>query len=351
MTQAIQVAQYGSSGVSLGFKNRIINGDMTIDQRNGGASITPTNGQFSSDRWQNANNTSNKLTLQRVSDAPTGFNYSIKITSTSAYSIGSNEVACLRQYVEGFSVADLDWGLSTAKTVTLSFWVKSSLTGSFGGVVSNDSDRTYPFLYTINSANTWEQKSVTISGQTSGSRNITNGVGIAVLFGASVGSSYLGTPNQWNNANQYGATGSVQLLATNGASLNITGVQLEIGSTASSFETRFYGTELQLCQRYYYVAAKGDGVAFTNGYYHSNSQVRSVVTFPVQMRGAPILISPIISTGYFIELGAGTSDYFNSPIYRSAVVYNSTEVSGTLGVAGNFVTNGSSALVAFEAEM
>lgn len=281
----------GASG--FGFKNRIINGDMRIDQRNSGSSITPTAGQYSTDRWQTALNVSSKISLQRVADAPAGFTYSLKATSLSAYAIGSGELVSIRQYIEGYNFADLDWGLSTAKPAALSFWVKSSLTGNFGGIVGNDSDRTYPFLYTINAANTWEYKTVYISsGPTSGYRDITNSVGASVIFSFGAGSSFLGTSGQWNNANQYGATGQTSLVATNGATMQITGVQLEKGSTVTDFDYRPHGYELQLCHRYYKQYIGASSPAFTRiaiGENVGTSRCDPVIVYGVPMRSAPTL--------------------------------------------------------------
>jgi hypothetical protein len=249
MTLAVNIAQSGSNNVT--FRNRIINGAMVIDQRNAGASITPTNGQYCVDRWQNAVNVSSKYSCQQVADAPAGFTYSLKATSLSAYTIGAGELAGFRQYIEGYNIADLNEGTANAKSFTLSFWVKSSLTGTFGGVVSNDNDRTWAFTYTISSANTWKYETITITGQTGGTWLTTNGAGLSVIFSLACGSTYLTTPNQWNSNNSYGATGQGSVLATNSATWQVTGVQLEAGTTASPFEYRQYGTELALCQRYF----------------------------------------------------------------------------------------------------
>jgi hypothetical protein len=236
---------------TINFKNLIINGDMSIDQRNSGSSITPTNGQYGVDRWQNAVNVSSKYSIQQVSDAPTGFVYSNKVTSLSAYSIGAGELAGLRHYVEGYNITKLDWGTSDAQTVTLSFWVKSSLTGDFGVTVGNDNGRTYGALYNISSADTWEKKSVTIEGDTSGTWLTTNGKGISLVFALSTGSSFLATADSWNASTSYGVTGQTQILATNSATWQVTGVQLEADTSASDFEFLPYDVNLQRCQRYY----------------------------------------------------------------------------------------------------
>ena len=235
------------------FKNRIINGAMVIDQRNAGASLTPTDGQFSADRWVYGLTQASKFTAQQSTDAPAGFSFSNLITSSSAYSVGASDEFEVFQRIEGFNTADLAFGTANAATVTLSFWVKSSLTGTFGGCLFNSAtNRSYVFSYTISSANTWEQKSITIAGDTTGTWvGATNGVGRGVLFSLGAGSSRVTTAGSWNGAFNVGVTGQTNLVATNGATFYITGVQLEKGTTATSFDYRPYGTELSLCQRYY----------------------------------------------------------------------------------------------------
>ena len=219
-----QYAQY------TGFKNRIINGAMVIDQRNAGASVTPTNGQYTLDRWgcYAFGSATSKYTVQQNAGSvtpPAGFRNYLGVTSTSAYSVAAGDITSVYQIIEGFNTADLGFGTANAATVTLSFWVRSSLTGTFGGAFKNNAiNRSYPFTYTISSANTWEQKSVTVAGDF------------------------------------YSATGATSVIGTNGATLYITGVQLEKGATATSFDYRPYGTELMLCQRYF-VKWTGDSSA------------------------------------------------------------------------------------------
>jgi hypothetical protein len=282
MTLAVNIAQGASNNVT--FRNRIINGACVIDQRNAGASITPTNGQYCIDRWQNAVNVSSKYSCQQVADAPAGFTYSLKATSLSAYTIGAGELAGFRQYIEGYNIADLGQGTSNATSFTLSFWVKSSLTGTFGGVVSNDNNRTWAFTYTISSANTWEYETITITGQTGGTWLTTNGIGLSVIFSLACGSTYLTTPAQWNSNNSYGATGQGSVLATNGATWQVTGVQLEAGSAASPFEYRQYGTELQLCQRYYYRVGGSAYSSMAQGFNATTTAANINMVLPVNMR-------------------------------------------------------------------
>ena len=243
-----------SSG-SQGFKNKIINGHMMIDQRNAGTSVTPTNGAYTLDRWNCGITQASKFTVQQNAASvtpPAGFKNYLGITSSSAYSIGAGDIFYVKQPIEGFNVSDLGFGAAGASTVTLSFWVRSSLTGSFGGALQNSAEnRSYPFSYTISTANTWEYETVTIAGDTSGTWLTTNGIGLSVVFGLGNGATYSGTANAWAGAQYFAPTGSVSVVGTNGATFYITGVQLEKGTTASSFEFRSYGKELMLCKRYY----------------------------------------------------------------------------------------------------
>ena len=244
----------------FGLKNRIINGAMVIDQRNAGASVTigsAGNLVYTLDRWAAYCDQNSKYSVQQSSTAPTGFSNSLLFTSLSAYTVGSGEAFGFNQLIEGFNTADLGFGSASASTVTLSFWVRSSLTGTFGGSLRNSaSNRSYAFSYTISTANTWEQKSITIAGDTSGTWiGATNGIGLRVWFSLGVGSTYTGTANAWAGANYLQPTGATSVVGTNGATFYITGVQLEKGSTATSFDYRPYTTELQLCQRYYEIIA------------------------------------------------------------------------------------------------
>ncbi len=239
-----------------GFRNRIINGDMRIDQRNAGASVTPTSGQYTLDRWIFQLTQASKFTAQRNAGSvtpPTGFSNYLGITSSSAYSVLTGDTFLVDQRIEGFNTADLAWGTASAATVTLSFWVRSSLTGTFGGALTNSaSDRSYPFSYTISSANTWEKETITIAGDTSGTWvGSTNGIGLIVRFGLGSGSTFTSTAGAWAAGNFVQSTGSTSVVGTNGATLYITGVQLEVGSVATPFERRDYGRELAMCQRYY----------------------------------------------------------------------------------------------------
>ena len=246
----------GGGNASI-MKNRIINGAMVIDQRNAGASVTNINGTvYTVDRFSISGSVASKFTAQQNAGSvtpPVGFSYYLGMTSSSAYSVGSTDYFICRQAIEGFNTADLGWGTANAKTVTLSFQVYSSLTGTFGGCIQNPAlTRNYPFTYTISSANTWTTVSVTIAGDTSGTWvGATNAASLYVTFSLGAGSTYTGTAGAWSGTTYVQGTGSTSVVGTSGATFYITGVQLEVGSSATGFEYRQYGQELALCQRYF----------------------------------------------------------------------------------------------------
>ena len=234
-------------------KNRIINGAMVIDQRNAGASGTAI--AVTIDRWGYGATQASKGTWQQNAGSvtpPAGFQNYWGFTSSSAYSVTASDQFYFYQGIEGYNVADLGLGASGASTFTISFWVRSSLTGTFGASVQNASqNRSYPFSYTISSANTWEQKTITIVGDTSGTWLKTNGCGMYLLFSLGMGSTYSGTANTWAGSNYIAPTGATSVVGTNGATFYITGVQLEQGTSATPFERRLYNQELANCQRYF----------------------------------------------------------------------------------------------------
>jgi hypothetical protein len=295
MTFAANLAQSASNNQTM--RNRIINGAMTISQRNGTSSVTPTDGQYTLDRWVTYLTQASKFTVQQDAGAvtpPAGFTDYLGVTSTSAYSVVSGDVFLLSQIIEGFNIADLGWGTANAQPVTLSFWVRSSLTGTFGGSIRNAAgNQNYPFSYTVSSANTWTSISVTIPAPTTGSSwNTTNGQGMFVVFSLGSGSTFSGTAGAWSTSNFYSATGATSVVGTNGATFYITGVQLEEGTAASPFEYRLYTTELQLCQRYFEIITAFEGSTIASG------QVgRLVYTYRVTKRAAPTVTLGTSSVG------------------------------------------------------
>lgn len=299
-------------GGSFSFRNKIINGDMRIDQRNAGASVTPsTTGAFvyTLDRWSLFATQASKFSLQRNAGAvtpPDGYSNYIGVTSASAYTSLSTDQFILTQQVEGYNMVDLAWGGSNAKTVTLSFWVRSSLTGQFSATLENlAGTRSYVATYTINQANTWEQKSLTIPGATSGVWNTDNTTGMYVIWNLGDGANLQTTPNTWYSGGANAATGDVKLVGTSGATFYLTGVQLEVGTAATPFERRPYGVEMALCQRYYQVFS---GVHIEG--YASAGSVRAVnvpMTFPVQMRTTPT--RSVITAGAMTNIRTSSTSY------------------------------------------
>ena len=349
-----------STAQYTGFKNRLINSAMVIDQRNAGASVTPTasSNTYTLDRFVSYVSQASKLTIQQNAGSttpPAGFINYLGVTSSSSYSIISTDQFTLRQNIEGLNIADLAWGTASAATVTLSFWVRSILSGTFGGSLQNNAgNRSYPFSYTVSVANTWESKSITIAGDTSGTWLTNSSTGIALTFGLGVGSALSGTAGAWSAFGYTSATGATSVVGTNGATFYITGVQLEKGSTATSFDYRPYGTELALCQRYFCVFGSV-GSTGTNGdvfigSQRNTSQAWIAVQYPVPMRSTPSLTSISTTGAQFSSAGADISvtswNLANTPTPRSAFMYGGGSFSSGQ-TAGLMYTNGGSTTNAF----
>jgi hypothetical protein len=289
LTNALAEASGGTGTTTgyYGFKNRIINGAMVISQRQGTSSFTPATGDYLLDRWNYQSSQASKFTVQQNAGSvtpPVGFSNYMGFTVASAVSVSTSEFFYIRQPIEGFNFSDMAWGTANAKTVTLSFQVYSSLTGTFGGSILNSAtSRSYPFSYSISSANTWTTISVTIAGDTSGTWiGATNGVGAYVYFSLGMGSTYSGTAGAWASALYASATGAVSVVGTSGATFYITGVQLEKGSTATSFDYLDYGRSLIQCQRYYQLADGFNGIGASNG-----TTMYSTMQFRTEMRASP----------------------------------------------------------------
>jgi hypothetical protein len=290
---------------------------------------------------------------------PAGFTNYLGITSLSAYSITSGDVFVIGQNIEGFNLSDFAWGTASAQTITMSFWVRSSLTGTFGGVVRNSANnRSYPFSYTISSANTWEQKVITIAGDTTGTWVTNNGIGLRIHWGLGVGSTTSGTAGAWSASEFNSATGATSVVGTNGATFYITGVQLEKGSTATSFDYRPYGTELQLCQRYFYApmqANVGDttaAIGMAMGYNATN--IFGTVLFPVAMRASPVATSSAIGTLQWSQGGASYNTTSTINLQEASpfcFTYNFTVTTATTNAAGWFRRNTATGFINFSAEL
>ena len=316
-------------------KNRIINGAMVIDQRNAGASTTPaaSGPAYLLDRWLYYNVQVSKLTYQQNYGSvtpPAGFSNYFGVYVASAYTPTGTDEFDIIQRIEGFNTADLDFGKSTAKTITLSFWVRSSLTGTFGGsIVNGAGNRSYPFSYTINSTNTWEQKTVTIVGDTTGTWiGATNGIGMQLVFSMGAGSSSLGTAGAWTGSGVSGPTGQTNIVANAAATWYVTGVQLEQNTSATPFERRLYNQELANCQRYFNTSYFGSGSAV--GTATTTNQVAWIaqstgnyngiaLTLPVQMR-----VAPAITTYSGLNGASGNMNALTVTISASALTASTT---------------------------
>jgi len=340
-TNGITQAGEFNSDSSFGFKNRIINGAMVIDQRNAGASVT-TNGAFPVDRFFVSVNNDGAYSANQDTNAPVGFVNSFKWTTTTAdSSLAAGQYAGFLHRIEGNNMADFGWGTANAKTVTLSFWTRSSLTGTFSGsFVNNATNRSYVFTYTISTADTWEFKTITITGDTTGTWLTNNGIGVSVVFSLGTGSTYSGTAGSWSSNFYLAATGGVSVIGTLNATFYITGVQLEVGSTATSFDYRPYGTELALCQRYFetnfnYGTAPAAGVSFANSSGHvfsayTTTNARSEgILFAVPKRGAPNI------TFYRTSLNGSNDNSWN--LYINPAWTNSSTPTGQ-STGGNFAS-------------
>ena len=304
-----ETAQDARDLVSAGRKNMVINGDMRISQRVGTTATTTGSGTFVLDRmrWENSN--SGSTTAQQVTDAPPGFHNSMKITVTGTdTSIAAGEYSYFRHLIEGNNMNHLEWGSSNAKTVTLSFWAKSSIVGDHGGSFwNNNFNRSFPFNYRINVADTWEYKSITVPGCPDGVWETGTARGMNIGFTQLSGSTYTGTPNQWNSAGDIAPTTHVNLLATSGATLYITGIQLEVGRNATEFEHRSYGEELALCQRYCVVYGGTDESHLGTASAYTSTNINLSLALPTTMRTGNPSISRVTSGGNWLQAYIGQS--------------------------------------------
>ena len=365
-TTGITLAGQFDSASTFGFKNRIINGAMVIDQRNAGAAVTPTtsNNVYPLDRFVTYASVASKYTAQQNAGSvtpPTGFSKYLGFTSSSAYSVLAGDYFLTAQRIEGFNFSDMEWGTANAATVTLSFWVRSSLTGTFGGALRNSANtRFYPFSYTISSANTWEQKTITIAGDTSGTWvGATNGIGVEILWSLGTGTTASGTAGSWSGTTYYSVTGATSVVGTNGATFYITGVQLEKGSTATSFDYRPFTTELQLAQRYYYkVKADAASKVFGIGQVYASTAALILVPYKVTLRTVPTALEQTGTAGDYrvfnSTLGAvvcSSVPLFNTATDESATVAFTVASGITAGNATVGASVNSSAYLAWSAEL
>jgi hypothetical protein len=292
----------GTVAMASSFKrNRIINGNMLINQR----AATITSGGYCTDRWLVSNLTTGAWTCAQSSTAPTGFTNSLLFTKTTGGTPSSGDVNYIEQVIEGLNCYDLAWGTANAKTVTLSFWVYAGATGTFGGSLRNGgATRSYPFTYTISASNTWTNISVTIAGDTTGTWATDNTAGICVFFDIGSGTTYRATAGAWAAGNYVGATGATTYpSSTSGGTFYITGVQLEVGTKATPYEMQIYSDQLAQCQRYlpaFPIGASSRLPAY--GVASNTTTFYVTVFFPVPARTAPTGLTAS-SAGHF-QVGA-----------------------------------------------
>ena len=311
----------GTAAMASSFlRNRIINGDQRIDQRNAGASVTvgPSLGSvlYTLDRWYGFATSTRTFTVQRSTTAPAGFTNSAQLTVGVSGSPSASEQLLYGQSIEGFNTADLGWGTANAQTVTISFWVRSSVTGTYGfGVHNFNGSRCFVATYTINAASTWEYKTITVPGDTSGTWNTDNTTGLMIRFDLGSGSNYNGTANTWSGSFVWRTSGSVNWIANAGATWFVTGVQLEVGNIATSYERRNYGQEFALCQRYYEtgtgfgVSRSGDNIASAAVHFKVTKRAAPTMTWTAVVGPAPVAQYQQVDSAawYALTTSAGSS--------------------------------------------
>ena len=268
-------------------KNLIINGNMVCSQR-GTSFSNVTSSQFCLDRFSVDVSGGGAFNVTQDTSAPEGFEKSLKLeVNTADSSIAAGDAYRVTQAVEGQNTAQVELGASTAKAMALSFYVKSSVTGTYGvGLANSAETENFVAEYTISSANTWEKKTINIPVRTSGTWLTNNGIGIGVRFDLGSGTDYNGTAGQWQttSAKVYRTSSCVNLIATGSATWFLTGVQLEIGQNPTSFEHEPFERTLDKCRRYAFVMG-GDGVyeRYAVGYNQSSTQARCVTFYPSTM--------------------------------------------------------------------
>ena len=321
VTTSTQGGILGAGNASI-MKNRIINGAMVISQRGTGSTTVASSGYYSCDMWNVSISQASKVSIQQNAGSvtpPVGFKNYVGITTVSSYTPAAGDYGALRTFVEGYNAADLMWGSASAKTITLSFQVYSSLTGTFGGALGNNAgNRSYPFTYSIPVANNWTTISITIAGDTTGSWATDNNRGIEVDFNIASGSNYQGTAGAWGAGSYYSATGATNMVTTASSTFYLTGVQLEVGSSATGFEYVNYQTSLANCQRYYYNVPANSGIGYLCTIGDTTRQ--SYFQYPVTMRA-----SPTIS----ITTNAGTAGSQSTTISGSNLYATGIGLTGT----------------------
>ena len=322
MSKAAELAALIGSQTALSNRNLIINGAMQVAQRGGTTTINNSQSYSAVDRFQGIGSSGGVFDITQSTTTPDGFKNSLKVEVTTAdSSIAASEYYVIDQRIEGSNIPQLAWGTSAAKNVTLSFWVRSSVTGTHGGAVSNSAtDRSYPYTYTISAADTWEHKTITIDGDTSGTWLTTNGVGIRLYWGLGAGASTSGTADAWGAAEYRTATGAVQLIGTANATWYITGIQLEVGDVATAFEHRTVGDELARCQRYYFQIGPGPDTASAGGAMMTGTNIADgTIILPVTMRTVPTGITTSgTASDYDVRREGGVATSTSVPSFKAS---------------------------------
>ena len=303
------INQQFASLVSSGLRNRIINGDHRIDQRNSGAAVTPTvTATFLTDRFQQLLTQPSKLTYQQVADAPPGFKFSLKCTVANQYNPISTDVFIVRQRIEGQNIIDFQLGMATAQTITITVWVKGSVPGTYNCAIKNLS-ATRSYIGNITVSTVWAKQTITLTLETTGTWLTDNGTGISFSIDLGSGSNFNTTSGSWQSSNSFRTSSSVTFVnQINGSTLNFTGLQIEMGTVSTVFEQRPIGLELSLCQRYYseIVGGAGQCISTTRAY------IKAVL--PVTMRVSPsinVLTAGSISDATGISLPATSNTILN----------------------------------------
>ena len=347
----------GKGAENLGRRNLIINGAMQVAQRGTSATGVTNNGShFIIDRFKTVINNAYTNTVEQSTDVPSGYGfvYSLKQTFTTAVSSpSSGDYNVLDQNLEKQNIYSTENGTSSAKSITLSFWVKSSVTGTFAVTLQNygSARRSNVLSYTISSANTWEKKIIVTTADTSANTSSANGAGLGIRFALGAGSGYEASnaTTGWQTADYFGFTGATYPAATTNATWQVTGVQLEVGDTATDFEHRSEGEELALCQRYCYQHMEANGgtsggnstedIVCTASCYNSTTAY-GIIQMPVTMRVAPTLESHG-GTNYWKFYNNGGVGLFNTfaminATRTSVQIYNNQHIGITAGQSGNF---------------
>ena len=348
-----------ADGPLAGTRNRIINGDMRIDQRNAGAAVTINTGAdtYTLDRFIAGAFGGGAFTVQRSTTAPTGFTNSLLATVTTVdSSIAAGDFYSIHHRIEGNNVSDLCFGTASAKQFTVSFWVRSSVTGTYSLALGNNANNRWIIkTFSIAAANTFEYKTLTFTADTSGTWETGTSTGLWLWWSLGSGTTYQGTADAWTGSTILTTSAATNWISNSGATFYITGVQLEAGSVATPFERRSYGQELALCQRYYYAHVRGGSLNWGVGTYYSSTLIATHIYFPVSMRSTPAL-DYVPGTSYYGAFSLGTLDSFDAMgIARAQVngagIDTSTGTSGTAGAGCILQTSNANAFIAFTSEL